>query len=208
MSKGGKHATGGFKAADGSIIPSTKFRPVLGDEDSTTVTAAFALLYGNHPDAAHVWWGGNHYPASAGLPNASRWLVWDKQNGPNDFADCELAWTNARGPVRMLSHMWNGMMRASERGKRVHPNQKPVALIVWALNLIDPDKRDGWVFDGFGGSGSTLLAAEQTGRRAALIELDPGYCDVICRRYQEATGTMPVRESDGEQVDFTGGDDE
>ena len=54
------------------------------------------------------------------------------------------------------------------------------------------------VLDPFGGSGTTLIAAEKTGRRARLIELDPKYVDVIVRRWQSYTGDQAVRESDGE----------
>ena len=54
--------------------------------------------------------------------------------------------------------------------------------------------------------GSTLLAAESTGRRARLIELDPAYVDVICRRYQEATGVLPVNEKSGEPHNFVTAD--
>jgi DNA modification methylase len=53
------------------------------------------------------------------------------------------------------------------------------------------------VLDLFGGSGSTLIAAEQTGRRAFLMELDPPYCDVICDRYQRFTGKPAVLERTG-----------
>lgn len=205
MSKGGEQGQG-LRTADGRLIPSTKFRPVIGDETTEVVATTFALLQGRYPHAAQAWWGANHYSFDAGLPNASRWLVWNKDNSTTDFADCELAWTNMPGPVRMFTHMWNGMLRASERSARVHPNQKPVALAVWALGLLD--KAGGkLVFDGFGGSGSTMLAAEQTGRPSVTIELDPGYCDVICRRYQEATGIIPVREADGEKISFMDGTD-
>jgi DNA modification methylase len=58
------------------------------------------------------------------------------------------------------------------------------------------------VFDPFGGSGSTLIAAHQLGRIARLIELDPRYVDVICRRWQEQTGTLPINEASGQEHDF------
>ena len=87
-----------------------------------------------------IMWGGNYYA----LPAASKWLVWDKINS-GDFADCELAWTNLPGAVRMFRHMWNGMLRDSERWQRVHPTQKPVALMRWRLqqagnpaSVVDP----------------------------------------------------------------------
>jgi DNA modification methylase len=63
---------------------------------------------------------------------------------------------------------------------------KPLELI--AQMLRNSTKRDDLVLDPFGGSGSTLLAADALGRRAAIIELDPGYCDVIRRRYEKAKG--------------------
>lgn len=86
---------------------------------------------------------------------------------------------------------------------REHPTMKPIELIVQCLNNSAP--RGGLVLDPFGGSGSTLMACEYTGRKARLIELDPRYVDVICRRWQEHTGAKPVLESTGAPHDFTGG---
>lgn len=82
-----------------------------------------------------------------------------------------------------------------------HPTMKPVELITRAL--LNSSKRGDLVLDPFGGSGSTLIAAQVTGRVARLIELSPVYCDVIARRYQEFTGDLPVLLRTGEQVDFT-----
>lgn len=82
-----------------------------------------------------------------------------------------------------------------------HPTMKPVDLIVRCLNNSAP--RGGLVLDPFGGSGSTLMACEYTGRRARLIELDPRYVDVIARRWQEFTGAKPLLEATGEPHDFT-----
>lgn len=86
---------------------------------------------------------------------------------------------------------------------REHPTMKPIDLIVICLNNSAP--KGGLVLDPFGGSGSTLMACEYTGRKARLIELDPRYVDVICRRWQEHTGAKPVLESTGKPHDFTGG---
>jgi 16S rRNA G966 N2-methylase RsmD len=192
---------GGLKGS-GKVVKTTAYRPVAGDDNPDVAADAFRLAHAAYPTACHVWWGGNHYAASAGLPDASCWLVWDKDTNGN-FADAELAWTNHPGAVRLLQHMWNGMLRASERGKRVHPTQKPVALAEWAFSVVDPDKTRQVVLDVFGGSGSTLIAAYTTGRSAAVIEMEPAYVDVICRRYQQLTGTKPVHAETGETVDFT-----
>ena len=84
---------------------------------------------------------------------------------------------------------------------REHPTMKPIELVTRCLNNSAP--RGGLVLDPFGGSGSTLLACEYTGRKGRLIELDPRYVDVICRRWQDFTGAKPMLESSGELVDFT-----
>lgn len=188
------------KIGSGKVVPTTEYMQVAGDDTTDVARDAFTLLSATYPAARHVWWGGNHYAASANMPDSSCWLVWDKDNGGTGFADAELAWTNHSGAVRLLRHMWNGMLRASERGKRVHPTQKPVALAVWAFSAVRADPAAA-VLDVFAGSGSTLIAAHQTQRVAYLIEAEPAYCDVICRRYQAHTGTMPVRG--GQPHDFT-----
>ncbi|MGH7743294.1 MAG: DNA methyltransferase [Candidatus Dormibacteria bacterium] len=95
------------------------------------------------------------------------------------------------------------MIRASEHGKRVHPTQKPVALAAWAFSVLDANNEHHVVLDAFGGSGSTLIAAHDTGRTACVIEREPAYIDVICRRFQEHTGTLPILKSTGEEHDFT-----
>jgi DNA modification methylase len=78
--------------------------------------------------------------------------------------------------------MWNGLMNASERGHaRVHPTQKPVALAVWAFEEFGKPKDK--VMDLFLGSGSTLIACEQTDRICFGMELSPEYCDVIVNRH-------------------------
>jgi site-specific DNA-methyltransferase (adenine-specific) len=84
---------------------------------------------------------------------------------------------------------------------KVHPTMKPVDLIVACLENSTPN--GGIVADPFGGSGSTLIACHMAGRVGRLIELDPRYVDVICRRYQEVTGIVPVLEATGKSRDFT-----
>ncbi|MBS1877847.1 MAG: site-specific DNA-methyltransferase [Acidobacteria bacterium] len=77
----------------------------------------------------------------------------------------------------------------------LHPTQKPVELIERALH--NSSKTRDTVLDPFGGSGSTLIACERTGRQARLVELDPTYCDVIVRRWQEHTGREATLQTDG-----------
>ena len=81
----------------------------------------------------------------------------------------------------------NGRMNELE----LHPTVKPVAMIADAIK--DCSKRGGIILDPFGGSGSTLMAAERTGRKSRLIEIDPHYCDVIVKRWQGITGQTAVK---------------
>lgn len=127
-----------------------------------------------------ILWGGNYFYL---LPSRC-WLVWDKMNGDNDFADCELAWTNLDQAVRRLKFMWNGMLRDGEaRGTpRVHPTQKPVELMRWCID--QPDKAD-TIIDPFMGSGTTLRAAKDLGRKAIGIETEEKYCEIAAKRLQQ-----------------------
>lgn len=77
----------------------------------------------------------------------------------------------------------------------VHLTEKPVELAVRSIQYSSQPGEN--VLDLFGGSGSTLIGCEQTGRKAFLMEIDALYCDVICERYFKFTGKSPVRESDG-----------
>jgi site-specific DNA-methyltransferase (adenine-specific) len=89
------------------------------------------------------------------------------------------------------------------RSSSLHPTMKPIALVRRAVvNSSTPGEERGRVLDLFGGSGSTLIACELSARSASLVELDPPYADVICRRFQEHSGVVPVLESTGERVSF------
>jgi DNA modification methylase len=79
----------------------------------------------------------------------------------------------------------------------MHPTVKPVALIAEAI--LDASHRGDVILDPFGGSGSTLIAAERTGRRARLLELEPAYVDVMIRRWQRLTGETALHADTGAQ---------
>ena len=80
-----------------------------------------------------------------------------------------------------------------DKSKNVHPTQKPIFIPEEAIN--NSSKMGSNVLDLFGGSGSTLIACEKTNRNAYLMELDPKYCDVIIKRWQDFTGKEAVHES-------------
>lgn len=129
-----------------------------------------------------ISWGGNYYP----MPANSCWLVWDKQNGNNDFADCELAWTNLKKAVRKFSFKWQGMIQENmkEREVREHPTQKPVPLMRWCIEQAgDPQT----IIDPFMGTGTTLRAAKDLNRKAIGIELEEKYCEIAVQRLKQET---------------------
>ena len=128
----------------------------------------------------NVIFGGNYYEC----PPASCWLVWDKENGDNDFADCELAWTNIPRAVRRIRYMWNGMLRAHGEPRGDHPTQKPVGVMKWAIGHV-PDPAE-TILDPFMGSGTTGVAAVQMGKQFVGIEREPKYFDIACKRIEDA----------------------
>lgn len=127
-----------------------------------------------------IVWGGNYYATKP----SSCWLVWDKMNGSNDFADCELAWTNLPKAVRRLQFMWNGMLRQAGEPRGDHPTQKPLGLMRWCISHLPTDTRP--VGDFFMGSGSTGVAASQMGRAFIGVECHEPYFDIACRRIEQA----------------------
>jgi DNA modification methylase len=177
----------GMRAVSKSSVLKKNYKiDILGDDSPDVAKDAFRLIYGMWPNAKHIWWGANYYCSV--LPDSECWLVWDKDNGQSDQTDCELAWANFRSVVRQFT-------MASEKKNRTHPTQKPVALMGWILKRFKFSAAN--IADFFGGSGSTLIAAEMHGANAYLMEFDPRYCDVIVKRWQDFTGQQAVLEGDG-----------
>ena len=143
-----------------------------------------------------VLWGGNHFADR--LPATGGWLVWDKERPDGlDQATCELAWTNCVQGVRRFRHLWNGMMRASERGENYHPTQKPVALFDWIFSLPWLPKT-GVVLDPYCGSGPCGVAAIRAGLRYIGCEMLESYAAIARRRIADAAPLFmpppPVQE--------------
>lgn len=127
-----------------------------------------------------VMFGGNYYA----LPPAKCWLVWDKENGESDFADCELAWTNLPKAVRRIRYMWNGMLRANGEPRGDHPTQKPIGVMAWAISHVPQPCNT--ILDPFMGSGTTGVAAMQLQRQFIGIERERKYFEAACRRIEDA----------------------
>lgn len=166
----------------GTRIESTKFEHREWDNAVPSADLLDEIL----SKASHsIVFGGNYFQ----FPPSPCWIVWDKLNGANDFADCELAWTNFKTAVRKVEYRWNGMFQGNmsttsiDKEKRIHPTQKPVPLFVWMLERYA--KKEHVVLDPFMGSGTTAIACEQLGMHWIGIERETVYCEAIKKRLQE-----------------------
>lgn len=118
----------------------------------------------------HIVWGGNYFP----LPQSRCWLVWNKPERGFSLAEAELAWTSKDAVVRVFDGL------RSDPG-RVHPTQKPVALMRWCVA-----KTTGTVIDPFMGSGTTGVACMELQRPFVGIEIHEPYFDIACERIENA----------------------
>jgi len=142
-------------------------------------------------------WGADYYAEHLPNKNNGSWVVWDKRG--DESADkmygstFELCWSKARHKRMMARVKWAGIFGIEKEHdkKRVHPTQKPVELVAWFFDYFSlKDKKN--VVDLYGGSGSTLIASEKVGKNAFLMELDPKYCDVIVKRWEDFTGKKAI----------------
>ena len=132
-----------------------------------------------------ITWGASHYASR--LPEGGRWLVWDKLAGAvesfDNFSDVEIAWDSKPGRDLIFRHLWKGVLQDSEKGSRkLHPSQKPIALMKWC---IQKSQTEGVILDPYMGSGSTLRAAKDLGRKAIGIELKEKYCEIAANRMSQ-----------------------
>ena len=156
---------------------------VMGDKNTDTARKHYNLI----ASLPSIIWGAQYFTDF--LPPQKGWLVWHKEQKLYNHADCELAWTNLHTPAKYYSQLWSGYCRAGNKSlnpcPHVHPTQKPVEL--HARILEDFSQEGDLILDCFGGSGTTLIACEITGRRCFMMELSPQYCDVIINRYNTLT---------------------
>lgn len=162
----------------GTMAPRLKATPLVGDD------APFDPQHLLGMATKLILWGANHYADK--LPAKGKWLVWDKKEGAfedSDLGDCELAWTSLRGACRLMHHTWQGMYRKGEgeRLARLHPTQKPVALMAWCVEQAAID-RGTITLDCYLGSGTTMIAAEQTGRLCYGMEIESKYVAATLER--------------------------
>ena len=174
----------------GNVVKANKYSTIVGD-DTTDTTKEFWQACQAIGLTDFVIWGGNYFTDF--LPPKKCWIVWDKKGREWDdnFSDFEMAWTSYNKPAKIFTHVWMGMVQSGEREKRVHPTQKPSNLVADCLEYL----KAGSVYDGFLGSGSTLIACEKTNRKCYGMEIDPHYCDVIIERWEKFTGKKATLEA-------------
>jgi site-specific DNA-methyltransferase (adenine-specific)/modification methylase len=131
----------------------------------------------------YVIWGGNYFSF---LPPSRCWLIHDKTIRGMTFADAELAWTNLDKNTRVFSYL---VPRGFLGEERLHPTQKPIALMKWCIEQVGNPKT---ILDPFMGSGTTGVAAVQMGRKFIGIEREPNYFEIACKRIEDAQRTFDM----------------
>ena len=138
-----------------------------------------------------IVWGANHFISYIPF-NSSCWIVWDKENGDNGYADCELAWTSFNTAVRKFKWKWQGMLQQNMKNKqeRIHPTEKPIQLYEFCLKNY---AQNGFkIIDTHLGSGSIALAIDKANKLDNMnlefvgIELDAEYFNAALNRFKLA----------------------
>lgn len=175
-----RHMTG---ICSGKAVPKRDYGDSAWDDvpvDHETLEKAMALA------PWQIIFGGNYF----NLGPARCYLVWDKLRGETRYADAELAWTNLDRAVRVIRWKWNGFLQQhpEDKEQRYHPTQKPLPVMLWALRQAPPAEV---VLDPFMGSGTTLVAAKQLGRKAIGIEIEEKYCEIAVDRLAQEQLPFP-----------------
>lgn len=153
---------------------------ILGEWDKETPNIKWILPYGE----VVVIWGGERFD----LPKSRGWLSWVKPDAPPTFSGFELAWTNQNKPSRWIRHS----ISATNQERVGHPTQKPLKVMNWCINESCPDAKT--VIDPFMGSGTTLRAAKDLGRKAIGIEIEERYCEIAARRLSQEVFNFSVEK--------------
>ena len=153
-----------------------------------------------------IIFGANHFIENIPDSNSPCWIIWDKENGENDFADCELAWTSFNTAVRRFKFKWQGMLQGDMKNKetRIHPTQKPIALYDWLLsNYAKPGDT---ILDTHMGSQSSRISAHKAGLDFTGCELDPEYFEQGNERFRnfllKSGTTEPDKAMPGQQINL------
>jgi DNA modification methylase len=186
---------------DYSKMPSTKelgnknYNKVIGDNNDFSPDLIHTVFACFDYCKEIFMWGADYYAEYLPHKNNGSWIVWDKRCDEKFDkmigSGFELCWSKAKHK-RMLARINNTLFSGeADARNKVHPTQKPIKLVLWFFDYFSlKDKKN--VVDLYGGSGSTLIASEKVGKNSFLMELDPNYCDVIIKRWQEFTGKIAI----------------
>lgn len=174
---------GGKNHTRGKLAESQNYKPYSGEDKEPPAKTYFTELF--RVSKNQIIFGANHFISR--IPYDSHcWIVWDKDNGETDFADCELAWTSFGSAVRKFRYKWMGMIQEHMDKKeiRIHPNQKPVPLYEWILQKYA--KSGDIILDTHAGSASCLVACRNKGFRYVGFEIDQYYYTLAAKRLRES----------------------
>ena len=172
----------------------SRYAPVSGDNANFNASHVLRHL-GAIPE--QFWFGADYYAATLGdTMHAGAWLVWDKRCSEQFDrmfgSSFEMIWSRKRHKRDVLRHRWAGIFGTEREPikRRLHPTQKPLPLIEDIFTRYSkPHMR---VVDPYLGSGTTLIACERTRRTCYGMEIEPHYCDIILRRWEQATGQTAI----------------
>ena len=166
-----------------NIVRANKYAPIADDDKPYDPAYVLSVCHDS------VLWGANYY--SDKLSPRKGWLVWDKKGKEWDdnFSDCELAWTPFDIVTKIYRYLWMGIVQEGPREIRMHPTQKPVGLYENIMRDLFVD--DGIVIDFYLGSGTTIIASQNLGRKCRAIELSPAYVAVALQRFVDAFQIEP-----------------
>jgi site-specific DNA-methyltransferase (adenine-specific) len=175
----------GDKAKGRNRFNSTNYKSFAGGDTDAPKIEYFNEL--KRVSKNQIIWGANHFIERIPAASSPSWVVWDKQNGKSDFADCELAYTSFKTAVRMYTFQWAGMLQGDMKNKeqRIHPTQKPAKLYQWLLTKYA--KSTDRILDTHLGSASSAIAAHYFGCEFVGIELDKDYYTAAKERFNLAT---------------------
>jgi len=171
-------------------------QPVIGDNDDFS-SELISTVFASAPHAKEIFmWGADYYSDHIPDKNDGSWFVWDKRSNKDEIGKMdgqfgsafELCWSKSRHKREIIRFSRpTSFFRGDEAS--VHPTQKPVSVIEWFFDRYKGDN----VLDLYGGSGSTLIACEKTGRNCYMMELSVEYCDTIIKRWEVYTGLTAER---------------
>jgi DNA modification methylase len=185
-------------------IGGKKYDNVKGDHNDFT-NELISTIFSNFADVKEIFiWGADYFAELLPNKNDGSWIVWDKRANNNDNLEedkssdkmygstFELCWSKNKHKREIARVKWAGIfgMPSQDTKGRVHPTQKPIELVNWFIKKWGNELY--LIADLYLGSGTTLIAAEQLGRKCYGMEINPNYCDVIVKRWENLTGKKAV----------------